>query len=67
MHKAHILPLAKQDIKEAARWYNEKSPGLGKSSQPMSDKKFSTFDRILKLRLFVTMTSGPLFSILSPI
>ena len=30
MYKAIILPLAKQDIKEAAKWYNERQPGLGK-------------------------------------
>ncbi|MDH5610772.1 MAG: type II toxin-antitoxin system RelE/ParE family toxin [Cyclobacteriaceae bacterium] len=30
MYQSIILPLAKQDIKEAARWYNERSQGLGK-------------------------------------
>ncbi len=30
MHKAIILPLAKQDIKEAANWYNERQSGLGR-------------------------------------
>ncbi len=30
MYKSVILPLAKQDIKEAAGWYNEHQPGLGK-------------------------------------
>jgi len=30
MYKSIILPLAKQDIKEAAKWYNERQPGLGK-------------------------------------
>ncbi len=30
MYKAVILPLAKQDIKEAATWYNSKQKGLGK-------------------------------------
>jgi plasmid stabilization system protein ParE len=30
MYKAVILPLAKQDIKDAARWYNSKQKGLGK-------------------------------------
>jgi len=30
MYKAIILPLAKQDIKEAAFWYNTKQAGLGK-------------------------------------
>jgi hypothetical protein len=30
MHESVILPLAKQDIKEAATWYNERQPGLGK-------------------------------------
>ncbi len=30
MYKAIILPLAKQDITEAALWYNKKQKGLGK-------------------------------------
>jgi plasmid stabilization system protein ParE len=30
MYKSIILPLAKEDILEAAKWYNKKSPGLGK-------------------------------------
>lgn len=30
MYKAVILPLAKQDIKEAAEWYEKKQTGLGK-------------------------------------
>ncbi len=30
MYKPIILPLAKQDIKEAAKWYNDRKPGLGK-------------------------------------
>lgn len=30
MYKVIILPLAKQDIKEAATWYNNKQAGLGK-------------------------------------
>jgi len=29
MYKALILPLTKEDIQEAARWYNHQSPGLG--------------------------------------
>ena len=29
MYKAVIFPLAKQDIKEAAIWYNAWQPGLG--------------------------------------
>ena len=29
MYKAIILPLAKKDIKDAAKWYNEKQKGLG--------------------------------------
>lgn len=31
MYKSIILPLAKQDIKEAALWYNNKQKGLGKN------------------------------------
>jgi plasmid stabilization system protein ParE len=30
MYRSVILPLAKQDIKEAAAWYNERQHGLGK-------------------------------------
>jgi plasmid stabilization system protein ParE len=30
MLKSIILPLAKEDIREAARWYNKQSPRLGK-------------------------------------
>ena len=30
MYKAIILTLAKDDIRDAARWYNQQSPGLGK-------------------------------------
>lgn len=30
MYKAILLPLASQDIREAAHWYNGQSPGLGK-------------------------------------
>ena len=30
MYKARILPLAKEDIRDAARWYNKHSQGLGK-------------------------------------
>jgi plasmid stabilization system protein ParE len=30
MYKSLILPLAKQDIKLAATWYNERQRGLGK-------------------------------------
>jgi hypothetical protein len=30
MYKLLILPLAKNDIKEAAIWYNSRQKGLGK-------------------------------------
>jgi plasmid stabilization system protein ParE len=30
MYKSIILPLAKEDIREAALWYNKQSKGLGK-------------------------------------
>lgn len=30
MYKSKILPLAKEDIREAAKWYNEQQKGLGK-------------------------------------
>jgi len=30
MYKPVILPLAKQDIRDAAIWYNEQQPDLGK-------------------------------------
>lgn len=29
MYKAVILPLAKQDIRKAALWFNERQSGLG--------------------------------------
>ena len=29
MYKSIILPIASQDIKEAAKWYNDQKPGLG--------------------------------------
>ncbi|GAF04797.1 type II toxin-antitoxin system RelE/ParE family toxin [Saccharicrinis fermentans] len=31
MYKSIILPLAKEDIREAAKWYNKQQKGLGKS------------------------------------
>ena len=30
MYKSIILPLAKEDIREAAKWYNKQQKGLGK-------------------------------------
>ena len=30
MFKSIILPLAKEDIREAAKWYNKRQEGLGK-------------------------------------
>jgi plasmid stabilization system protein ParE len=30
MYKSVILPLAKEDIREAAQWYNKQQKGLGK-------------------------------------
>jgi plasmid stabilization system protein ParE len=30
MYKSIILPLAKEDIREAAKWYNKRQIGLGK-------------------------------------
>jgi hypothetical protein len=30
MYKAIILPLARQDIRDTAQWYNKRKPGLGK-------------------------------------
>lgn len=30
MYKTILLPLARQDIKDAAQWYNEQAHGLGK-------------------------------------
>ena len=30
MYKSIILPLAKEDIREAAKWYNKRQNGLGK-------------------------------------
>ncbi len=44
MFKAIILPLAKEDIKNAAHWYNSKQPGLGKrfTAQVRGKVKFIT-------------------------
>jgi plasmid stabilization system protein ParE len=30
MYKSIILPFAREDIKQAAKWYNERQPELGK-------------------------------------
>lgn len=30
MYKSIILPLAKEDVRETAKWYNKKQNGLGK-------------------------------------
>lgn len=30
MYKAVIVPLAKEDIKNTAKWYNKQQKGLGK-------------------------------------
>jgi len=30
MYKSIILPLAKEDIREAGKWYNKQQKGLGK-------------------------------------
>jgi len=30
VYKSIILPLAKEDIKDVAKWYNKQKPGLGK-------------------------------------
>jgi hypothetical protein len=30
MYKSIILPLAKEDVREAAQWYNKQQKGLGK-------------------------------------
>lgn len=39
MYKAVILPFAKQDIQDAATWYNDKQKGLGKRfTQQVKDK-----------------------------
>ena len=39
MYKAVILPLTKQDIKEAAHWYNEQQSGLGNQFTAQVRKK----------------------------
>jgi hypothetical protein len=41
MYKVIILPIAKQDIKEAAIWYNKKQKGLGKRFTLQIRKKIS--------------------------
>lgn len=41
MYKPIILPLAKQDIREAADWYNTKQKGLGKRfTKAVKDKVY---------------------------
>ncbi len=39
MYRAIILPLARQDIREAAAWYNAKQKGLGKQFTAQVRKK----------------------------
>lgn len=39
MYKPVLLPLAKQDIKEAATWYNSRRKGLGKRFTSQIRKK----------------------------
>jgi len=39
MYKSIILPVAKQDIKDAAKWYNSQKPGLGKELSAAVRKK----------------------------
>ena len=39
MYKSIILPLAKEDIREAALWYNKQSKGLGKRFTTEVQKK----------------------------
>ncbi len=41
MYKSIILPLAKQDIKEVAKWYNSQKKGLGKRFTASVRKKVS--------------------------
>lgn len=45
MYQVEILPSAKQDIREAAKWYNEQQSGLG--------LRFATFVR-KKINLITT-------------
>ncbi len=39
MYKAIILPLAKKDIKDAAKWYNGKQKGIGLKFTTLVRKK----------------------------
>ncbi len=38
MYKVIILPFAKQDIKDAALWYNSRQSGLGKICHHLGKK-----------------------------
>ena len=42
MYKSLILPLARQEISDAAKWYNQKQKGLGKkfTQKPKGDDKW---------------------------
>lgn len=39
MYKSIILPIASQDIQDAAKWYNDQKPGLGKKFTATVRKK----------------------------
>ena len=48
MFKAVILPLAKQDISQAASWYNSKQNGLGKRFTNEVRSKVLYIQKIIK-------------------
>jgi plasmid stabilization system protein ParE len=52
MYKVIILPIAKQDIKEAATWYNKKQKGLGKRFTLQIRQKIS----LIKQEPFIAAT-----------
>jgi hypothetical protein len=55
MHKTVILPAAKQYIRFAATWYNEKQRGLGKRfTNEVREKLAFIQNKNLKLRRIAT-------------
>lgn len=45
MYQSVILPAAKEDIRSAAKWYNEKQNGLGRRFTQLIRKKLSFIER----------------------
>lgn len=54
MYKSVLLPAAKQDIRIAAKWYNEKQCGLGKRFTSEVRETLAFIQKILRLRIIAT-------------